>query len=104
MQALKALVVFMGLLIVVGLGIFAYGISMKFDEMADRETTESQAWPEGLRVKLPPGGRIEETVIGDGRLVLRVALREGGQRLIVFDLETGKQVGAIEIEQGENAQ
>ena len=32
MQALKAIVIFLGVLIVIGMGVLAYGLMMKFDE------------------------------------------------------------------------
>ena len=105
MRSLKALVVFMGLLIVVGLGILAYGIYLKFGDMAAREAAgPSETWSGTARASIPPGGRIKETLIGDGRLVVRVALPDGGQRLIVFDLATGAKIGAIELAQEGAAQ
>ncbi len=105
MRSLKALVAFMGLLIVVGLGILAYGIYVKFGDMAEREAAGSgEIWSGDVRVSIPAGGRVEETLVDDGRLVVRVALPGGAQRLIVFDLATGAQIGAINIESGGAAQ
>jgi hypothetical protein len=98
MRSLKALVAFMGLLIVVGLGILAYGIYVKFGDMAEREAAgPGETWSGDALVSIPAGGRVEETLIGDGRLVVRVALPGGAQRLIVFDLATGARIGAIDL-------
>lgn len=102
MQALKALVIFMGVLIIIGMGLVAYGIAVKFGKVADGDDAPmaaitGKAWPEDVRVAIPPGARIAETVLGDGRIALRLVLADGGETVLLFDLATGVRLGAIEL-------
>ena len=59
MQALKAIVIILGVLIVVGMGVLAYGL-----------------------------------------MIVRLSLADDSQRYLIFDLGTGKQLGAIELQTG----
>ena len=109
MQALKALVIFLGVLIVIMMVIVAYGIVVKFgDVMEGEEVAEvpvpvgapvlSGAWESNPRASMPPGARVAGTVVADGRMVVRLELPDGSQRYLVFDLDTGEQLGTIELE------
>lgn len=116
MQALKALVIFLGVLIVIGMGVLAYGIMMKFDEWRAREDDAAaptpvveaassvaapaapEVWAGDVKVAVPAGARVAETVVADGRLILRLSLAGGGQRYLIFDLATGRRIGAIELQ------
>lgn len=117
MQALKALVIFLGVLIVVGMGILAYGIMLKFDEWQARKEAEQQAvpaaagtpvvaevWTGELEVPVPAGASVAETVVAEGQMIVRLSLPDGGQRYLIFDLGTGKQVGSIQLRPEGNAQ
>lgn len=105
MQALKALVIFMGVLIVVGMGILAYGISVKFGQKVEEEAAASATpraaasmpWPGDVTVVVPAGARVAETIVAEGRMIVRIALPDGGQRFIVVDLVGGRQLGAVEL-------
>ena len=104
MQALKALVIFMGALIVIMMGVVAYTIVVKFGKVGDDTAAidvsliEGQgAWAGGISIALPKGARVAETVVGDGRMVVRLVLPDDSQRYLVFDLNTGKQVGTIDL-------
>jgi hypothetical protein len=117
MQALKALVIFLGVLIVIGMGVLAYGIMLKFDEWQARKEGEAETapiaatapvvaevWTGDLAVPVPAGSRVAETVVAEEQMIVRLALPEGGQRYLIFDLATGKQVGAIELQPQSGAQ
>ncbi len=115
MQALKALVYFLGILIVVMMGVVAYGIVVKFGGVMDGEDAArpaapagppvvAKAWDENLRVALPAGARVAETVVAGGRMVVRLVLADGSQRYLVFDLESGRQRGVIDLEPEAEAQ
>ena len=117
MQALKALVIFLGVLIVIGMGVLAYGILVKFDEWRAREDDEAAptpravtapaatgVWAGDVKVAVPTGARVAETVVADGRLILRLSLADGGQRYLIFDLATGRRIGAIELQPGGGGQ
>ncbi len=102
MQALKALVIFMGVLIIVGMGLVAYGIAVKFGKVAERDAdavvaATGQAWPQDVRVAIPYGARIAEVTLADGRMVVQVTLADGGARLLVFDAVTGTRLGTLEL-------
>lgn len=118
MQALKALVIFLGVLIVIGMGVLAYGIMLKFDEWQAKKDGEvapaplvevapsitapvvTEVWTGDLKVAVPAGARVAETVVADGQMIVRLSLADDSQRYLVFDLRTGKQIGAIELQPG----
>ncbi|MBE9558333.1 MAG: hypothetical protein IMF08_15855 [Proteobacteria bacterium] len=116
MQALKALVIFLGVLIVIGMGVLAYGIMLKFGEWQAKNDGEAmslaeiapsapvpvvtEVWTSDLKVVVPAGARVAETVIADGQLIVRLSLSDDSQRYLIFDLGTGKQIGAIELQPG----
>jgi hypothetical protein len=111
MQALKAVVIFLGVLIVIGMGVLAYGIMLKFGEWQARNESEappatvdmgsptvSEPWAGNLKVSIPAGAKVVETIVGEGQLIARVSLPDGSQRYMIFDLSTGKQIGSIELQ------
>ena len=109
MQALKALVIFMGVLIVIMMGVVGYGVVTRFGDLVDCEDAAGPAlpvgapvmagaWQNNLRVAVPPGARVAETVMLDGRMVVRLVLPDDSQRYLVFDLDTGEQLGTIDLE------
>ncbi len=106
MNALKALVIIMGILIVLGMGLFAWGISTKLGEMA--ETGEAAApaapWAAPVDVAIPPGARVTETRAEHGRLIVSLRFNNGNSRILVFDLQTGQPIGAIRLNQKAGAQ
>jgi hypothetical protein len=89
MAALKVLVAAMGVLIVLGVAAIVYGIATRLD----------LGRPVALdgRIELPAGGRILDMTASGDRLVLRVALPDASERLIVVDLARGRQLGALEL-------
>jgi hypothetical protein len=89
MAALKLLVVVMGALIVVGVGVLIYAMAVRFEAPRGAYTDAKLALPAGARV-------IDMTAAGD-RLVLRVALPDATERLLVVDLQHGRQIGALEL-------
>lgn len=89
MAALKVLVVAMGVLIVLGVGAIVYGIATRLDL--------SKAAAFDGRVELPQGSRILDMTASGDRLVLRVAVPDGGERLIVVDLARGRQLGVLDL-------
>lgn len=102
MQALKALVIFLGVLLVVGMGLFAYGIVVKFGSVTDAGESPAEAasgtpWPKDARVQVPSGTEVLDAFVAEGRITIRVALPDGGERFIVFDLASGQRLGAIDL-------
>ena len=89
MAALKILVGVMGVLIVLGVAAIVYGIATRLD----------LSRPVALdgKVELPAGGRIVDMTSSGDRLVLRVALPDASERLVVVDLARGRQLGTLEV-------
>ena len=96
LQALKILVVTMGLLIIVGLGFLAYGITANFAE-GDKGVLMVRS-PEPLT--LPFGAEIRETSIDGNRILMRLSMPDNQTRIIIFDMEEGREVQQIEINNG----
>ena len=92
MRSLKALVIGMGILIVVGVVFLIYAIIQKSSEndALGRSALQSE-------VTLPAGAEVVETRIGDGKIVLRLRLADGSGRLVVIDPATGKMSGRIDL-------
>jgi|GEM_PF-2898894 hypothetical protein len=94
LQALKMLVVTMGLLIFIGLGFLAYGLAAKFGGTSAGSTSEAS---KSLDLTLPKGAEVTETTLDNNRLLVRLALPDGSIQLLVFNLEDGSQTGTINL-------
>jgi uncharacterized membrane protein HdeD (DUF308 family) len=91
MAALKVLVVVMGVLIVGGVAAIVYGLVTRLDLSRPR-------FADG-KLELPAGARVVDMAATGERLVLRVALPDAHERLIVVDLARGRQIGTLELVQ-----
>jgi hypothetical protein len=89
MAALKLLVVVMGALIVVGVGVLIYALATRVDG--------ARASYADAKLMLPDGAKVLDMVAAGDRLVLRLALPDATERLLVVDLVHGRQVGALEL-------
>ena len=89
MAALKVLVGVMSVLIVLGVAAIVYGIATRLD----------LSRPVALdgKIELPAGGRILDMTSSGDRLVLRIALPDASERLVVVDLARGRQLGTLEV-------
>ena len=92
MQTIKALVIFMGLLIAVGLGLLGYALVDRLTGEAGGEHGFGE-----VALFLPAGCVIAAAQAADGRLVLRSdGPRERGcQQVVLIDLDSGQVVGRI---------
>ena len=95
MRALKALVIGMGVLIVIGVVVLVYAIIDRAGKTNGLETMAAQS-----QIDLPAGAQIVETSIGDGRIVVRLSLADGSQRLLLIDADTGGRIGAVNLKPG----
>ena len=97
MQALKVLVVVMGLLIVAGVAIIGWTVYSRASRMAGAKPAADFA---GGALPIPPGCRLGQMESTEGRIWLRL---EGGptnpdgacNRLVVLDAATGKLIGEL---------
>lgn len=98
MQALKALVITLGILILVAFGFLVYGVATQVDP-GPEDVQVSGAFGE-TRVTIPAGSRVLETQLGGGRIVVRVAKPDGGEALVLIDAATGVGAGLVHLDQG----
>jgi Family of unknown function (DUF6476) len=94
MRALTVLVIVMGVVIVIGFGIVAAVIAGR---LAERERAAAPRGFAGSAINIPRGARIEAMTADANRLVVDLALPDGGRRIIVIDLATGTRLGTIEL-------
>ena len=104
MQALKALVIIMGVLILIGTMVVVVTIYNRVTKTADRTPAEdtpragASAPPATFgetSVPIPDGCRVVEMVPSGDRLLLRLGSVERCNRILVIDLRTGSQLGGI---------
>ncbi|MGY8960407.1 MAG: hypothetical protein ACKVKG_12980 [Alphaproteobacteria bacterium] len=101
MRALKTIVVVMAILIVAGLALLAYGLVTRLsgstEEPASRPTPADHSAFGDVETVLPPNGRVMGMAVDSGRAIIRVETPDGGQSLMVFDLDNGAALGVIRI-------
>ena len=98
MQALKALVIGMGVLIVAGVAILVYGLTGKLGDVAEEQDPNPSAPFGTIRVEMPAGATVRDATLDGDRMVVRLLLPDGGARLMVFRLSDGRQIGAVEFQ------
>ncbi len=114
MQVLKGLVIGMGLLIAVGMALFAYGLYQKIADpeftFFPGETGDGASAPAALAPRLSapgafgtiavplPEGCVLARVIPEGdRLYLRIGPAGRCERVVVVDVATGSVLGTITV-------
>jgi len=116
MQLLKVAVIVMGVMIVVGIGILGYTIVSRSSKLVSDKSNApvaadpapESALPGAAAVSpvgfassglgLPAGSRVQSMSVEGRRLILVVDVPDAGERVIVVDLESGAQLGAIHLE------
>jgi hypothetical protein len=96
MRGLKALVIGMGVLIIVGVVFLLYAIIQKSGDEASIGGV-TRGIPVRLDVTLPAGAEVVETRLDSNTIVLRLRLADGSGRLVVIDRGTGKATGRIDL-------
>ena len=100
MQALKALVIFLGVLIVAGMGLLVYGLMTRVSWQKDDagQAAVDTARPFGLiEAALPKGAKVAGVSVDGGRAIVDIRLSNGGAELRVYDLATGQAHGSIRL-------
>jgi hypothetical protein len=103
MNALKAVVVIMGILILAGSTVVVVTIYNRLTApKADGGSTEPAATAAveafGRReLDVPAGSRIVSTTFGDGRLFLQIRRPDGGDSVVVVDPRTGAILGDLRV-------
>lgn len=94
-QALKFLVIFMGVLILAGLGVIVIALAGRMSE-----GDAGHAGFGTVALDLPKGAEVATAQADGNRLVLTVGLPDGHKRVIVLDLKTGAVVGTVNVTGG----
>ena len=93
MQALKALVIVLGVFILAAAAVVAVTIYK-------RATSGLESHSGGFgtkQVTLPAGAELEGTAAAGDRLILRIRMTDGSRRIMIVDLATGEPQGEIEL-------
>ena len=89
-RLLKAVVIVLGVLIVIGLGVLVVGIGLKFGAHRGAPPTDRDP----AMFALPPGATIVEMQTQPGRVVLRVRTK-AGEEIDIVDTQDGRLVGRV---------
>ncbi len=98
MQALKALVIVLGVMIVAGIAVIGVTIYHRATNPVNRPVPGPGFGK--MALELPAGSRVVEMVAEDDRLILRLRLADGGRRILILDMATGKRLGIFESRDG----
>ena len=117
MQALKALVIFMGVLILAGMALLIYGLmtrsggggkeAVETGVPAPAVTAPAPALPLAtvvdfgtLELAIPDGCSIAGSELAGDRLVVRFTgqVERGCQQLVIVDLITGRELGRVKAQ------
>lgn len=99
MQALKALVIFMGVLIVAGMVLLVYGLMTRTGGGGEQAAAGGPLnIPFGaLDLTIPDGCALGGAELAGDRLVIRVTgqVGRGCQQLVIVDLAKGQELGRV---------
>jgi Family of unknown function (DUF6476) len=93
-RTLKILVIVMAVLILAGSATLIVVIAGRLSRGGPGAPTQPFA---AAPIELPAGARLETMSVGSDRLVLEIVLPDGNRRLVIIDLATGRQLGAIPL-------
>ncbi|HXP96105.1 MAG TPA: hypothetical protein VN809_05285 [Telmatospirillum sp.] len=101
MKSLKALVIGMGLLIVIGLALLGYGLYRNMGHAPSAKAVAKGTGDVGqayFSVDLPvaAGNRLEQMAVAGDKVILRFSGSDG-ERILVLDPVTGHLTGAISL-------
>ncbi len=97
-QALKALVIGMGILIIIGMALLGYGIYQKTQELVTEEGKPAQSAKPSFgqaKITIPQGCRIVDMKPAGNRLYVRTGPDQSCSRIYVVDVTTGKTLGTL---------
>lgn len=98
MQALKALVIIMGILIVAGFAVIGVELYNRMNDPERRDGVDRVAAGRSLLevgLDLPAGTRIGEMLDVANRVVFRVSVPDGEDRLYILDPRTGAVLSTV---------
>jgi len=75
-----------------------YGMVKRTGELSNNAPEHVKIGEKAL--DLPTGARVLSTSLDEGRILLRVALAGGNERLYVIDMVTGKVLATLDVVEG----
>jgi Family of unknown function (DUF6476) len=90
-RRLKLVVIVLGALILVSVAIVVAAIIGRMSGQAARPPGVAKVVP------LPAGAKVAETLTAGDRLVLRLVLRDGGERYLIIDPRSGEVQHSIDL-------
>ncbi len=101
MKSLKALVIGMGLLIVVGLALLGYGLYRNSLHPASgralpREAGEGPGGYFSVELPIAAGDHLEQMAVAGEKVILRISGADG-ERILVLDPQTGHLAGTVSL-------
>ncbi len=90
MQALKVLVIVMGIMIVAAIGVIVVTIINRSKDLAERRA------PYERSIEVPAGDLVGMAA-GPNQVTLRYRLPDGSERLVVIDTERGRVRGTLDL-------
>ncbi|MGH7061313.1 MAG: DUF6476 family protein [Stellaceae bacterium] len=97
MQALKVLVVIMGLMILAGLTLLGAIVASRMAHHPAPAAPVSVPAFRAAPIDLPAGSRIAAIKTDTNRLIVDIVLADGDHQLLVIDLTTGRRLGTIPL-------
>jgi len=94
MQAVKLLVIVMTAALVAGLALLVYGMATRTASLGDGAAPFGQ-----VDLAVPPGATVKSMVADEGRVYLHLAT-PGGDRVLVLDGGSGRQLGEVALQPG----
>jgi len=94
MRILTILVVLMGIMIVVGLFVVVYTIASRVIDKSSKGT----ARPWTTIIDLTEDAKVNGITADGSKLFIKVDPKNGVSHVLVFDAETGKQIGELKFQ------
>jgi hypothetical protein len=103
MRGLKALVIVLGVLLVGGMVTLVGAIIWRGSHRVAAEGTVApppgtSGKPFTTTLDLPSGATVVSSEVAGERLVLKVALPDGRQEIVILDIRNGARLGTIELQ------
>ena len=92
MAGLKTLVIVMGIAVIVGATVVVTTIIQRGGALGEPVARVARG-----AINLPAGARVAETRIDGGRILLRLSLKDGRQRILIVDAATGAPIAVHEL-------
>jgi hypothetical protein len=101
MRMLKPLVVVMGIMLVLGTAALIAAIILRASHRGaaptDAAPAKAETAPSRGVIALPAGARVVESRLAGGRILLRLALPENGEELIIVDAASGARLATLDL-------